>query len=938
MDNQAVGIHKEEQEQKIPDPLLNGDAEDVPQHFSETPTCNTESRLQADQQRIKTETITPTPVAYSHSSPPQTDGPSSAMTDNGATFTLHATVPAEQKPVSPSQTKAPCFTSVEGPRLSPEGQSSSPQTEGQSITPFSDGHSSPKLDQNVKYDGSSPPVVPSPSSAVSPRQKPDTQKAEQRQKQAKERREERAKYLAAKKSVWLEKEEKAKQLREKQLQDRRKKLEEQRLKAEKKRVVLEERQRIKFEKNKERYESAVTRNTKKTWAEIRQQRWSWAGALNRNSPGHKGGANRCSVSAVNLPRHVDSIINKRLSKSSATLWNSPSRNRSLQLSPWESSIVDRLMTPTLSFLARSRSAAILPGNSRDTNSHVCPRSASASPLTPCNAHKHRCPERRRTIGSSLDVTPKKRSDSSPKKKEKKEKDRENEREKNALSRERVLKKRQTLPSSKAHLSATPSEIKSLKSKNRPSSPSMPKRRPASPSPATSLPLTPKLTSPKSAQGATKVRPKTEKSKEEKTPIKIKEKKEERKAEKEQQSTPVPKLEEPIEQKVAECTEKSTDVDETSIAPPATSATSALPPVPVVLVTPSSEPVSSKPMAAAPAAVIAPSTTPSFSKPVVSTPAATASSPAPSPSKPIAPTPVAVISLSPAPSPGKTMAGTTDKEEAARLLSEKRRQAREQREREEQERREREEQKRREREEKAREEAEERLQREEEARRLDEQQKAEELERRQCEEEEQRKEVERKAKVEQEEMERLQKQREEAEAKAREEAEKQRLEREQHFQKEERERLERKKRLEEIMKRTRKSDATDKKKEDKQALNGKETKLESIPSKDEAKSSEDIIKIEHPEKKSVWLQDRMGTSDPSQGVTGAILNGVQPPKQENGFSSKDSSSVFEEVITLAERSGSNGEKGIPPADPIIAFSSKDSFIKKATVQPPQVTVL
>lgn len=37
----------------------------------------------------------------------------------------------------------------------------------------------------------------------------------------------------------------------------------------------------------------------------------------------------------------------------------------MQLSPWESSIVDRLMTPTLSFLARSRSAASVLNNSRD---------------------------------------------------------------------------------------------------------------------------------------------------------------------------------------------------------------------------------------------------------------------------------------------------------------------------------------------------------------------------------------------------------------------------------------------------------------------------------------------------------------------------------------------------------------------------------------------
>lgn len=84
----------------------------------------------------------------------------------------------------------------------------------------------------------------------SPSAKQDVKKAGERHKLAKERREERAKYLAAKKAVWLEKEEKAKALREKQLQERRRRLEEQRLKAEQRRAALEERQRQKLEKNK----------------------------------------------------------------------------------------------------------------------------------------------------------------------------------------------------------------------------------------------------------------------------------------------------------------------------------------------------------------------------------------------------------------------------------------------------------------------------------------------------------------------------------------------------------------------------------------------------------------------------------------------------------------------------------------------------------------
>lgn len=124
---------------------------------------------------------------------------------------------------------------------------------------------------------------------------------------------------------------------------------------------------------------------------------------------------------------------------------------------------------------------------------VCPRSASASPLSPCHNHRlpHRCWERRKAAAASPDVTPRRKTEPSPvsatslgdpgcqgscgarcgflpspapsadavsvcpwleqKKKEKKEKDRENAKERSALSRERSLKKRQSLPAAQPRL-------------------------------------------------------------------------------------------------------------------------------------------------------------------------------------------------------------------------------------------------------------------------------------------------------------------------------------------------------------------------------------------------------------------------------------------------------------------------------------------------------
>lgn len=270
-----------------------------------------------------------------------------------------------------------------------------------------------------------------------------------------------------------------------------------------------------------------------------------------------------------------------------------------------------------------------------------------------------------------------------------------------------------------------------------------------------------------------------------------------------------------------------------------------------------------------------------------------------------------------------MAGTSDPEEAARILAEKRRQAREQREKEEQEKREQEEKDRIEREERLAREAEERRRREEEARLMAEQQRLrDEAQRLQ-----QEKEAQERARAEQEENERLQRQKEEAEAKAREEAERQRLEREKHFQKEEQERLERKKRLEEIMKRTRKTDTGEKKDTKSSQVNGGNSKpeLESIKA-----SAEYLPEV----KQNSQLQS--GTKESSSRL---VMNGVQPSKHENGLSSGGETSHFEEIIQLSNHSSSSGggrEKSESdlPDDPIVAFDGGNSFLKKTGSLKPQ----
>ncbi|KAL2792695.1 ensconsin isoform 6 [Daubentonia madagascariensis] len=625
---------------------------------------------------------------------------------------------------------------------------------------------------------------------------PPVLRVDDRQRLARERREEREKQLAAREIIWLEREERARQHYEKHLEERKKRLEEQRLKEERRRAAVEEKRRQRLEEDKERHE-AVVRRTMERSQKPRQKhnRWSWGGSLH-GSPGIHSAARR------------------------------------LQLSPWESSVVNRLLMPTHSFLARSKSTAALSGDAASCSPIIMPYKAAHS-RNPTDRPKLFVtpPEgssRRRTIHGTAGY--------------KKERERENVPFHLTSGIRRALS-----PSNPKARSPAPSRLW-LPSKSFPHLPGTP--RPASCLPSGSFKAAPAQVRPLSPGNIRpvkrEVRVEPEKKDPEKEPQKF-------------ANEPSLRGRAPLV-KVAEATiEERTPVEpEADPAAPAVAPAAASVPVPASIPAPSS-------------------------------------------------TVTAIASP-------KTSAGTTDPEEATRLLAEKRRLAREQREKEERERREQEELERQKREELAQRVAEERTRREEESRRLAAEQAREKEEqlRRQVEEQEQR---------EREELERAQRQKEE-EARVREEAERVRQEREKHFQREEQERLERKKRLEEIMKRTRRTEATDKKTIDqrngdiaKGALTGG-TEVSALPHMTNSPGNGEPVPSSH-----------VVTSHQSK-VTMESTPNLEKQPNENGVSVQNEN--FEEIINLPIGSKPSRldvtNSGSPdiPLNPILAFDDEGTL--------------
>nr|XP_046151325.1 ensconsin-like isoform X4 [Oncorhynchus gorbuscha] len=587
---------------------------------------------------------------------------------------------------------------------------------------------------------------------------------------AKERREEADRQQAAKDSQILDRERKAKLQVERQMEERQKKLDEQRRKEEQRRSAVEEKRKQKQEEEKEHYEAVMRRTLERSQrVEQRQKRWSWGGLSesdNRSGDPDAGAASpvaivispaspekphrtqqsavdKRSTSTMNLKQLSEAGINKRLSSSSATLINSPDKSarvrssslnrlprndkidlytqpnkegrKKLQVeqtarkplaSPVDGGFLSRLLTPTQASLARSKSAAALSAEGGDApECHLCPRSASASPLHPVQ----RGPLRSRSI----------------------------DRQKSA-----------TLPTSASADQVDPS----LKEKRfsspggkRPASPSNIAGRHRSPSPAP-LPASKRTPSP-SAKPSPRNRPSS--------PGGIK--------------------------------HRPSSPQFSSAKPPSPQPTSAKPPpIQRPALTPTGPPTlrkrDSKPKDLCPIQPVVPQ---SPEAPQTST----------------TPTPTHTTSSKTKDKDDKSMAGTNSAAEAAMILAENRRLAREKKEREEALRVLREEEEKLRKEEDKRLAEEDRLKRLEEEKRLaEERKKKEEEDALMAEADRERLEVEEAVRQAE-----LQKEREEAEAQAAIEAEKVRIERERVMAQNQQERMERKKRIEEIMKRTRKGD-------------------------------------------------------------------------------------------------------------------------------------
>ncbi|XP_056664743.1 MAP7 domain-containing protein 3 isoform X15 [Monodelphis domestica] len=203
-------------------------------------------------------------------------------------------------------------------------------------------------------------------------------KSDERQRLARERREELGKQQAFREIQLLEKEKKAKRQYEKQIEERQRKIKEQKEKEQQRRAAVEEKRRQKLDEEKEHFEAMVNRTLERSnRLEQRQKRWSWGGSVTPDSDSKSGlssatlpnpvdlvdklpsstepqteEGNKHTSSTLNL-RQTDSVINKRLSTSSATLPNSDKKFHSCPRSAVTGTFSQPLQASRISVRSRS---------------------------------------------------------------------------------------------------------------------------------------------------------------------------------------------------------------------------------------------------------------------------------------------------------------------------------------------------------------------------------------------------------------------------------------------------------------------------------------------------------------------------------------------------------------------------------------------------------
>ncbi|XP_068930239.1 MAP7 domain-containing protein 3 isoform X9 [Petaurus breviceps papuanus] len=240
-------------------------------------------------------------------------------------------------------------------------------------------------------------------------------RSDERQRLARERREEREKQNAFKEIQLLEKEKKAKLQYEKQMEERQRKIKEQKQKEQQRRAAVEEKRKQKLDEEKEHYEAMVNRTLERSnRLQQRQKRWSWGGSVTPDSDSKSGlstasppnpvdlvdkipsstelqtaeEGNRYASSTMNL-KQTDSIINKHLSSSSATLLSSDKKFHlcprsaasgtiSYPKMPMRSRSIDRSKTPMVAVSTNATGSIQKSEVDKHASTHMARRAPSPS--------------------------------------------------------------------------------------------------------------------------------------------------------------------------------------------------------------------------------------------------------------------------------------------------------------------------------------------------------------------------------------------------------------------------------------------------------------------------------------------------------------------------------------------------------------------------------